>query len=136
MEEYSILAKKLCRVGFDAYALNILDNIQLMLDDFKKRKPDVVFNFVEIYKEDSLLEMNIVGLYELLGIAYTGAPAMALANSQNKVMAKQLLSSFGVQIPNYMIVSEKKEKYPHRLKFPLLVKPSLEDASVGIENER
>jgi D-alanine-D-alanine ligase len=46
-----------------------------------------------------------------------------------------LLSSFGIQIPKYFIVKEKKERYNHRLKYPLVVKPSLEDASVGIENE-
>ncbi len=55
----------------------------------------MVFNFVEIYKENSLLEMNVVGLYELLGISYTGAPAMALSNCQNKIMAKQLLQALG-----------------------------------------
>ncbi len=135
MEEYDHLAKKLRRVGFNAYTLNILDDIQLMLNDFKQNKPDVVFNFVEIYKEDSLLEMNIVGLYELLGITYTGAPAMALANSQNKIMAKRLLKASGIPIPDYKIIKEKNEKYRHRLKYPLLIKPSLEDASVGIEND-
>jgi len=58
MEEYDHLANRLQRVGFKSYTLNILDDIQLMLNDFKQNKPDVVFNFVEIYKEDSLLEMN------------------------------------------------------------------------------
>jgi D-alanine-D-alanine ligase len=135
MEEYEILAQKLTRVGFDAYALNIKDNIQKMIDDFKNNKPDVVFNFVEIYKEDSRLEMNVVGIYELLGVAYTGAPAMALSNCQNKIMAKQLLRSLGVPIPNYFMVNEKRERYLHKLDYPLVVKPSLEDASVGIENE-
>ncbi len=135
MEEYEILAQKLSRVGFDAYALNIKDNIQKMIDDFKNNKPDVVFNFVEIYKEDSRLEMNVVGIYELLGVAYTGAPAMALSNCQNKIMAKQLLRSLGVPIPNYFMVNEKRERYLHKLDYPLVVKPSLEDASVGIENE-
>lgn len=135
MEEYELLAKKLTRVGLNAYALNIKDDIQKMIDDFKKNKPDVVFNFVEIYKDDSRLEMNIVGIYELLGIAYTGASAMALSNCQNKIMAKQLLRSRGIEIPNYFMVNEKKERYFHKLNYPLVVKPSLEDASVGIENE-
>ncbi len=135
MEEYEYLAKRLTGVGFDAYALNIKDNIQTMIDDFKLNKPDVVFNFVEIYKEDSTLEMNVVGVYELLGAAYTGAPALALSNCQNKILAKQLLRSQGVPIPNYFMVTKEKKRYSHKLEYPLLVKPSLEDASVGIENE-
>ncbi len=118
-----------------AYTLNIKDSLDLMLSNFKKEKPDVIFNFVEIYKENSRLEMNIVGLYELLGIPYTGAPSMALANCQNKTLAKRLLKSGGIRIPQFFIVSTKSARYSHKLNYPLLVKPAFEDASVGIENE-
>jgi D-alanine-D-alanine ligase len=135
MEEYEVLVRKLKRLGVDAYTLNIKDDLQLMLDDIKKQKPDVIFNFVEIYKENSRLEMNIVGIYELLGIPYTGAPAFALANCQNKLLAKKLLGANGLPIPPYFIVKKKLKQYRHKLRYPLLVKPSLEDASVGIENE-
>lgn len=135
MEEFDYIAKKLENVGFFAYTLNIKDNLEFMLSNLKKEKPDVIFNFVEIYKENSRLEMNIVGLYELLGIPYTGAPALALANCQNKILAKRLLSSGGIRIPRFYIVSAKNARYNHNLNYPLLVKPAFEDASVGIENE-
>jgi len=135
MEEYEYAAKRLRAVGLDAYTLNIKDSLQKMLDNFEEQKPDVIFNFVEIFKDNSRLEMNIVGLYELLGIPYTGAPAQALANCQNKILAKGLLSSNGIRIPRYFIVENNASRYNHRLNYPLLVKPSLEDASVGIENE-
>ena len=135
MEEFDYIAKKLENVGFLAYTLNIKDNIDTMLNNLKKEKPDVIFNFVEIYKEDSRLEMNIAGLYELYGIPYTGAPALSLANCQNKILAKRLLRSGGIRIPPFFIVSVKSKRYPHKLKYPLLVKPAFEDASVGIENE-
>ena len=135
MEEFDYIAKKLENVGFSAYTLNIKDSLDLMLSNFKKEKPDVIFNFVEIYKENSRLEMNIVGLYELLGIPYTGAPSMALANCQNKILAKRLLKSGGIRIPPFFIVSSKSARYSHKLNYPLLVKPAFEDASVGIENE-
>lgn len=135
MEEYEFIAKKLASVGFNAYTMNIMDNLDLMLNKIKEEKPDVIFNFVEIYKDNPRLEMNIVGLFELIGVPYTGAPAMGLANCQNKILAKRLLSSSGIRIPHFFIVHVKSTKYPHRLKYPLLVKPAFEDASVGIENE-
>ena len=135
MEEFDYIAKKLENVGFCTYTLNIKDSLDLMLSNFKKEKPDVIFNFVEIYMENSRLEMNIVGLYELLGIPYTGAPSMALANCQNKTLAKRLLKSSGIRIPQFFIVSTKSVRYSHKLNYPLLVKPAFEDASVGIENE-
>ena len=135
MEEFDYIVKKLENVGFIAYTLNIQDNLELMLSNLMKEKPDVIFNFIEIYKENSRLEMNIVGLYELLGIPYTGAPALALANCQNKILAKRLLSSGGIRIPRFYIVSTNSARYVHNLNYPLLVKPAFEDASVGIENE-
>ena len=135
MEEYDYVVEKLKSVGFNAYSLNIKDDINLLLKHLTEEKPDVIFNLIEIYKDNPRLEMNIVGLYELLGIPYTGAPAMGLANCQNKVLAKRLLSSAGIRIPHFFIVYVKSTKYPHRLKYPLLVKPAFEDASVGIENE-
>ncbi len=135
IDEYEILAKRLSKTGINAYTLNIKDDIQILIDDFKKRKPDVVFNFIEIYKENSRLEMNIVGLLELLHLPYTGAPAMSLANSQSKVLAKRLLKTLGISTPNFMVVKKALSHYKHDLKFPLMIKPAFEDASVGIENE-
>lgn len=135
MEEFAFVAQKLNNAGFNAYTLNIKDNLKAMLANLQEQKPDVIFNFIEIYKENSRLEMNIVGLFELLGIPYTGAPAMALANCQNKILAKRLLSSSGIRIPEFFIVDKKSSHYRHKLKYPLLVKPAFEDASVGIEND-
>lgn len=135
MEEYEQMAKRLCKVGLDAYTLNIKDDIQLILDDIKKNKPDVIFNFVEIYKEVARYEMNIVGLYELIGIPYTGAPPLALANCQSKALTKRILSEYGIKTPKYKVFRKPAANYKSTLKFPVIVKPVYEDASVGIENE-
>ena len=134
IEEYELLAKRLQKTGIQAYTLNIADDILQLLNDIKKNKPDVIFNFVELYKEDSRLEMNAVSFMELTGIPYTGAPPMALSNCQSKVLAKRILKTYGIDTPDFMVVSEVKSKLKHQLKFPLMVKPAYEDASVGIEN--
>ncbi|HSD63573.1 MAG TPA: hypothetical protein VLB50_07230, partial [Ignavibacteriaceae bacterium] len=73
IEEYEAMAGKLTKAGLNAYPLNIMDDLWTMLKDFNKNKPDVVFNFMELYKENARLEMNIVGILELSGIPYTGA---------------------------------------------------------------
>jgi D-alanine-D-alanine ligase len=135
IEEYELLAEILSKAGFDAYPLNIMDDMHLMLNNLKKNKPDVVFNFIELYKENSRLEMNIVGLFELLNIPYTGAPPMALANCQSKVLAKRMLKQSKINTPNFLVVKELPKKLKHNLKFPLMIKPAFEDASVGIEND-
>lgn len=135
MEEYEIMAQKLRKLGLDTYTLNIKDSIQLIIDDLKINKPDVIFNFVEIYKEVARYEMNVVGLYELLGIPYTGAPPLALANCQSKALTKRILSEHGIGTPKFKVFRKKAKSYRSSLKFPIIVKPAYEDASVGIENE-
>lgn len=135
MEEFKYMKDMLDKEGFDSYTLNIFDDINTLLIDIKKNKPDVIFNFVEIYKENPRLEMNIVGLFELIGIPYTGSPPLALANCQNKVMAKRQLNVNGIKTPPYFLARDIPKKIKHDLKFPLMVKPAFEDASVGIEND-
>ena len=135
MEEFDLLSEILSKNGFNSYTLNIEDDILILLKDIKKNKPDVVFNFIEIYKENARYEMNVVSLFELLGVPYTGAPPMALANCQNKVLTKRLLNAVGIDTPKFLLVKKPSKQYRHRLKFPLMVKPAYEDASVGIENE-
>jgi D-alanine-D-alanine ligase len=135
MEEFEHIAKSLKKMGFEVYTLNIKDNIFKMLDNLKQNKPDVIFNFVEIYKENPKLEMNIVGLFELLGIPYTGAPALCLANCQSKILAKRLLNYHGLNTPDFQVYKSKADELKPKIKFPVIVKPAFEDASVGIENE-
>ncbi len=135
IEEYNLLAERLKKEGFSAYTLNLTDDINILIDSLKKKKPDVIFNFVEIFKENPRYEMNIVGLYELFKIPYTGAPAITLANCQNKVLAKRLLKNAGLNTPDFMLFDTPPHRLTHNLKFPLIVKPAFEDASVGIEND-
>jgi D-alanine-D-alanine ligase len=135
IEEYEQLAERLSKKGLDVYTLNIKDDIDILLKNIKKHKPDVVFNFVEIYKDNSRLEMNMVGLLELLGIPYTGAPPMALANCQSKILAKRLLNAVGIRTPQFIVIRKEQRQYRHKLNFPLIIKPAFEDASAGIEND-
>ena len=104
IEEYELLTGILNKNGFYAYTLNIEDDILILLKDIKKSKPDVVFNFIELYKENARYEMNVVSLLELLGVAYTGAPPIALANCQNKVLTKRLLNSIGIETPKFLLI--------------------------------
>jgi len=134
MEEYEIISRKLKRIGFSCYALNIKDDLYFFLNNIKENKPDIIFNFIELFNDDPTLEMNIVGLLELLGIPYTGAPAMALANCQSKILTKRMLNEVGIITPKFFVTERPIQKIKHELNFPVIVKPALEDASAGIEN--
>jgi D-alanine-D-alanine ligase len=135
VEEYQLLADKMKNLGYDSYALNVKDDLNLLLDNLLTEKPDMVFNFIELFKEDPRLEMNICGLFELLDIPYTGASPLGLANCQSKFLTKKILSAIGVKIPDNFFVASLPFSIPDRMKYPMIVKPAYEDGSVGIEND-
>ncbi len=135
ISEYEYIAEALSKSGYDAYTLNIMDNLQLFMKDYEKNKPDVVFNLVEIFKDQPRLEMSFTGFLELLNVTYTGAPALALGTCQNKTLTKRILSSLGIRTPQYKIIRSMDRQFRLGLKYPLIVKPALEDASVGIDND-
>lgn len=135
IKEYEEIAKRLRRVGYEAYILNILDDYKLFVNDIKINKPDVIFNFVEIYKDDATLEMSFAGLYELFRLPYTGAPPMALGTCQNKELTKRILSSQNIPTPKFQLIDHVAEEYTVEIQYPIIIKPAREDASVGIEND-
>ncbi|MCZ7601968.1 MAG: ATP-grasp domain-containing protein [Melioribacteraceae bacterium] len=133
IKEYAEIAEDLKKEGLDAYILNLRDNIDHFFNDLNKNKPDVVFNFVEIYKDRADLEMYFAGLLELLRIPYTGAPPLALGTCQNKMLTKKILRSVGLRTANYTYITKRQKIYRLNLKYPLITKPAFEDASVGID---
>lgn len=135
ISEYESIAAALRKSGCETYTLNIMDNMNVFIKDYDKNKPDIVFNLVELYKDQPRLEMNFTGLLELLNTAYTGAPPMALGTCQNKTLTKRILSSLGIRTPRYKIIKTMDRSFRLGLRYPLIVKPSLEDASVGIDND-
>jgi D-alanine-D-alanine ligase len=67
-----------------------------------------------------------------LRVPFTGCPSESMVLGRDKVRAKHLLSAVGLPTPEYMVI----EGLPAprwRRKWPAIVKPSNQDASVGIE---
>ncbi|MGE5432223.1 MAG: D-alanine--D-alanine ligase family protein [Syntrophomonadaceae bacterium] len=135
LDGYYSITRALCEAGFDAYSLNIFDDYNAFLLDYRQNRPDVVFNMVEYYNDKPTLEMNFACFLQMMDIPYTGAPPMALAICQRKVLAKTILASMGINTPKFRVVSSAEEAVNLGLKYPLIVKPSQEDASLGIEDE-
>ncbi|MCU7512467.1 MAG: ATP-grasp domain-containing protein [Ignavibacteria bacterium] len=135
LDGYHSITRALCEAGFDAYSLNIFDDYNTFLSDYRQNRPDVIFNMVEYYNDKPTLEMNFACLLQMMDIPYTGAPPMALATCQRKILAKSILSSMGINTPKFRVVSCREEARGLGLRYPLIVKPSQEDASLGIEDE-
>ena len=133
--EYQYIADLLIKSGYDSYILNLLDNIDILFTDLEKNKPDVIFNLVEIFHEKSSLEKSFAGVLELLSIPYTGSDPIALGLCQNKNLTKRILSTYGINTPSFKLITKVSKIYRSGFDYPIIVKPAMEDASIGIENE-
>jgi D-alanine-D-alanine ligase len=119
--------------AYDVSVVNVRDDVHILLDAIARNQPDVVLNLVEYLNDDATHEALVAGLYELLGVSYTGNGPLALATCQNKHRTKILLAAAGLPTPRFLLAEKTPLPAGHGLRFPLIVKPAFEDASGGIE---
>lgn len=119
--------------GIDATAIGVHDDVAVALSDIRAASPDVVFNLCESICGDSRFEPLLPMLLEKEGIAFTGSGSLALSLALHKDRAKEILRARQVPTPGAILVGRAGD--PVSLPFPLIVKPSREDASVGIYSE-
>ncbi len=99
----------------------------------RRMQPDLVINLCESLAADSRGEMVIPCLLDMLGLPYTGSSALSLGLALHKPKAKLLLRAKGVSTPPFAVVERLEEVMAVDLPYPLIVKPSREDASVGVD---
>ncbi|MBC8132759.1 MAG: ATP-grasp domain-containing protein, partial [Deltaproteobacteria bacterium] len=119
--------------GLAVTALGVHDDVGETLAAIRKCAPDVVFNLCESICGDSRFEPLLPLLMEKEGISFTGSGSFALSLALHKHKAKEILRARQVPTPHATLLS--RADAPARLPFPLIVKPSREDASVGIYSE-
>jgi D-alanine-D-alanine ligase len=135
VEEMEDIKSALNALGYRTTIFNVDSKFFRLIDYLREDKPDLVFNLVESVENDSALEMNVAGVYELLKIPYTGAGALALGTALQKPRVKEILTYHGIRTPKFQVFGLKdKIVLREGMSFPLIVKPAQEDASVGIDD--
>jgi D-alanine-D-alanine ligase len=93
-----------------------------------------VFNLCESIGGDNRFEPLLPLLMDREGIAYTGSNSLSLSLALHKHKAKEILRARGVSTPEAVFLTTP-DVSSVAMPFPLIVKPSREDASVGITRE-
>jgi D-alanine--D-alanine ligase len=97
-------------------------------------EPDLVFNLAE-GTIGSSREAFYPGLYEQMGIPFTGGNASLLHLNLDKHLAKTVLASRGVRVPKGILITDKEFNLPDDLQYPLMIKPNSEGSSKGITQD-
>jgi D-alanine-D-alanine ligase len=134
-EEIDAIVAAVHAGGHQVKSHNLRDDFRGLIATIDEYHPDAIVNLVDFFGDDLAYEAHVPGVYELLGIAYTGSRPSSLATCVRKHRTKALLEQAGLPTPPYAVVDPRVPERPdhHGLTFPLIVKPALEDASGGID---
>jgi len=122
----------LTKLGHEPF-YHVLDGRTQSLHGLAKCGADLVFNLTESYAGDDTMEMNVAAYLDLIGLPYTGAGPHASFLAQDKATAKKMFAFHGIRTPYFATAYRGNIDHAHDVKFPLIVKPQLEDGSIGID---
>jgi D-alanine-D-alanine ligase len=120
------------KLGYDA-SYQVIDGRQQSLVSLARCDTDLIFNLTESFAGDDTKDMNIAAFLDLLGCSYTGAGPHALYLAQDKALAKKIFAFHGIKTPYFATSYRGKLDHSHDISFPLIVKPTSEDGSIGID---
>lgn len=119
--------------GHHINLLGLHNNIDILIEEIREDRPDVVFNLTEVFNEKSHMDKNVVGLLEMLGVPYTGVSSAGLFLCNNKALSKKILTYHKIKTPRFITIHRNTSiRIPDSINFPLIIKPLDEEASRGI----
>jgi D-alanine-D-alanine ligase len=132
LEVVDVVEKYLAQAGFCISRLAVSHDPAVLLRGLRQKKPEVVFNLFEGTGDDGSNEAAVAGLLEWMGIPFTGCPSQAMMLARNKPLTKRLLKGARLPTPEFEVVEDL--PFPRcRLNWPVIVKPAMQDASVGLD---
>jgi D-alanine-D-alanine ligase len=130
--EYDV-GRALIAQGHDILMVGVADQLAPVLERLATFQPKLVFNGCESFGGHARHEYALATVLEMHGYRYTGSSPTGLLVARNKSLTKKILAHHEIRVPAFAEFRPgEKPVRPSELRFPLIVKPLLEDASVGI----
>lgn len=130
--EHDVLAT-LARLGHEVRPLGVRDDLGVIRDALAQFRPDITFNVLEEFHGVSMYAQAVISFVELMRQPYTGCNPRGLSLAHDKLLTKKILTYHRIATPRCVFYPRGVRARPNRrLKFPLIVKSSFEDASLGI----
>lgn len=120
-------------LGHEVRLLGIYNDIAPLFEEIKEVRPDVIFNLMEVYNDQTHLEKNLAALLEILGVPFTGASSGVLYLCNNKAVHKKIFNYHRIKVPQFQeFVRGSRAGVPAKFRLPAVIKPMCEEASRGI----
>ncbi len=128
------VARTLRGLGHRVSVLGAHGDVKRLIAGLSRRKPELVFNLMEMFADNVFGDIPVTGLLDLMGLRYTGSGPGELYLSQDKGLTKKLLAFDGILYPRFAVFSKQQGSFETggNLRMPLFVKPLRSDSSLGI----
>lgn len=127
--------RSLVELGVPCQALPFDRDVGAFLAALKEHRIEAIFNLCESVDDDPRLGGHPAALFELLGLPFTGSGSLALMLTTDKLLAKRQLAAAGILTPDYRDYDGGDLAPLLDMALPAIIKPRLEDASIGIDQE-
>jgi len=130
--EYDVVVT-LKDMGHDVRAVGVFDELAPIRRAIREHSPHIAFMMLEEFQGVVLYDYAVVSYLELKRQPYTGCNPRGLLLSRDKALSKKILTFHHIPTPRFMVFPKRRAaKQVRRLRFPLIVKSAIEDASLGI----
>lgn len=120
-------------LGHEVRVVGVYDDLGPIRKAIEEWKPHIAFNLLEDFAGNSAFDYYVVSYLDMLKVPYTGCNPRGLLLGRDKGLSKKLLSYHKIGVPDFIeFPFGKKFGRLRRLKFPMIVKSSIEEGSVGI----
>src|SRR6266567_2986158 len=131
--EYDV-ARALMALAHDVLMVGVAEQLAPVLERLAAFQPKLVFNGCESFRGRARHEYAFATVLEMHGYRYTGSSPTGLLVARNKSLTKKILTHHGIRVPAFAEFRPgEKPVRPSELRFPLIVKPLLEELIEGRE---
>jgi D-alanine-D-alanine ligase len=121
-------------LGHEVQPLGLYDDLTPLRSAIQNLKPHIVFNLLEEFRGEPMLDQHVVSYLELVQVPYTGCNPRGLMIARDKALSKMILHHHRIRVPRFAVVpaGRRVRRKSTRLEYPLIVKSQVRDASFGI----
>lgn len=130
-ETISMIEEAIRELGHEVKLIDAIADVETIIKELKKFKPDLVFNTAEGLKGKSR-EAFCPALFEALEIPFCASDAYTCTLTLDKNLTKLVLRQQSVLMAPWLFVDNLKQLENFQLKYPVIIKPNFEGSSKGI----
>ena len=132
LDQVELAEKSLKKLGYKTFNITVNLNIESLKQTLVKKKPDLIFNLVESINNCGELLHFAPSIYNNLKIPYTGVKTEGLFITTNKPLAKEWMKLNKIPTAEWFEIYETQKLKKNKT---YLVKPKLEDGSLGFDDD-